>query len=326
MSRSVSASASVAHDVCAWTCSWVWLELRLPATHFRSKALVIMGVLFFALGGCSRDGPPLLSGASERLPPPLSEAERARWRTIGVTLPAATPETGFDTWFRGSRADGAIKGVLEGLFVGGAYGGLFGGGVGVIGGAAGGMAKRGVDGFGMAVPNATAEEIDAFVAARFNGQALGLLLRERVIAAAGREAGLPVTLLDSGPAQTSVGDCSVALAPMTVLELKFTGYGFAGDGGDDPKLAVVLGVKARIVDAETCDERHAVALTYVGAERNYSDWRMDAATTLQNEIDHGVNSLAEEIVEELFLLYLPGDASRKTTDKVTVRSGAVHWG
>lgn len=243
-----------------------------------------------------------------------------------MTLPAATPETGFDTWLRGDRTEGMTKGMLQGFFVGAVAGGAYTSGVGAVVGAPLGLVIGGARGAEYAVPDATADEIDTFVAARFDGQGLAGMLRDGVVAAAGRETGLRVKVLDPDPAPTSADACPAAAPRMTLLELTFTGYGFAGGGGSDPDLAVVLGVQGRIIDAETCEERHAVALTYVGAERKYGDWQAHAATTLQDEIRHGVSALAEKIVEELFLLYLPEDARRETTDKVAGRGGAAPWG
>lgn len=285
---------------------------------------MVVGALLVSLCGCSRDGPPLLSGASERLPPPPSEAERARWRTIGVTMSAAAPVTGLDTWIRGDRGEGAVRGMVEGFFVGGVAG-AYGGGFGVLIGAPVGLVIGGAGGAGNAVPDATAEEIDAFVTEHFDGQRLGATLRDRVATAAGRETGLPITVLEPAPARTGPAGCAEASAASTLVELTLTGYGFTG-GGADPVLGVVLGVQGRIVDVDSCEERHAVPLTYVGAQRKYSAWRTDAAA-LQDEIVRGLSALAERLVEELFLLYLPeGKARGETTDRVAGRGDATPRG
>jgi hypothetical protein len=278
-------------------------------------AILGLGVLLLGVGGCSRDGPALLTVPLDddswpaTLPPPPEEAERAKWRALGVALAPLAPEIGFQTWIRGGMAEGATRGTMEGLMmgtIGGAYAGL----VGVVVFAPLGAVVGGVGGATSAVPDETAEEIDAFVRACFDGESFGAALRERLVRRAGEETSFAVTAVDLDQDAGDGASCAVDPQLTTLLQLSVTGYGFfgGGSGGEDPSLRVVLAVQGRIIDTATCGEGHSIWLAYTGKSSKYSEWRAGVDGALQEEIRHGTEVLAEKMIEELFLLYLPKEA------------------
>jgi hypothetical protein len=59
----------------------------------------------------------LLIGCAHKLSLPPSEAQRAKFGTVGVVYESYVPESNFDT-FAKSLLSGAGKGALEGFFLG----------------------------------------------------------------------------------------------------------------------------------------------------------------------------------------------------------------
>jgi hypothetical protein len=283
-----------------------------------AAAILGLGAVLFGTGGCSREGATLLPTPFDdaswptTLPSPPEETERAAWRAVGVSLAPLAPEIGFETWIRGGQAEGAARGTAEGLLTGiravvssGAGGGswpIFVGMTVVF--APVGAVLGGVAGAATAVPQETAEEIDTFVRSTFDGESFGAELRDRLVRRAGEETSFAVTAVDSEQDMDDGAVCAADTRLTTLLQLSVTGYGFFGGGGEDPSLSVVLAVQGRIIDAATCGEA-------------------DGDGTLQAEIDRGTETLAETLVEELFLLYLPKEVRSETGHAVADRGRAA---
>ena len=87
-----------------------------------------------------------------------------------------------------------------------------------------------------------------------------------------------------------------------ILDLRLPRYVFAGFGGSDPSLALVLNVETRLIDAPTCNDLYADHLVYSSENRNFSTWSVDRKLAY-DAVSRGLQDLAERIVEVLFLFY-----------------------
>ncbi len=87
-----------------------------------------------------------------------------------------------------------------------------------------------------------------------------------------------------------------------ILDLRLPRYVFAGTGGSDPSLELVLNVESRLIDAQTCNDLYADQPTYRSEYRTFSTWSADRKLAY-DAVSRGLQDLAERIVEDLFLFY-----------------------
>ncbi len=88
-----------------------------------------------------------------------------------------------------------------------------------------------------------------------------------------------------------------------VLSITIEKFHFVGDKGDDPELGLYLEAMVRIIDTDNRDEVYRREFQHFGKVRRYSEWlRMDSAA-LSVELNDYLETLAEEIVDSLFLAY-----------------------
>ena len=181
--------------------------------------------------------------------------------------------------------------VPAGAIIGGTGGLLFGG---TVGGIASGRA---------AIPENTAEEIQMVVASAIADHELQSDLRHRVLmnigsSTAGVDLGAGGTEPTESPDYTAFRNQGID----AVLEMSLTQLGFAGEGGDDPSLVIVLTARARLIGIPTNDILWSVEqVTYQSPMAAFSLWREGDAALLRAEIDNGLEALASQIGEALFV-------------------------
>lgn len=87
----------------------------------------------------------------------------------------------------------------------------------------------------------------------------------------------------------------------TILELSFTQVAFAGEGGSDPMLALVMSARARLI--RIADKRELWNVAEVRYElpiAAFSSWVMLDTGLLRGEVDKGSDALARQMGEAIF--------------------------
>lgn len=274
-------------------------------------AIVISLSLAFLIGqwGCALVPQP---------PPPLpSEQMRAQFGTIGVVSARFIPEAEFRDPARG-WAGGAGRGAAlgAGRTVGTAFEiGVHGRELGVLIMALGialapvGALVGSVVGGATAEPAAKVEEAEAALKNALAALKIQEGIRDRVLQVARDDARRRFVLLpELGPDSPGEEVPYPSLASEgidTVLEVSVPSLGLAGEWTVNPPLTLVLAVRSRLIRVADGTVLDAHALAYRSEQRVLSEWGANNAQPFHDALDRAYQSLAEKIVEDLFLLYLP---------------------
>ncbi|MGH7404737.1 MAG: hypothetical protein ACREJA_02515 [Candidatus Methylomirabilales bacterium] len=89
----------------------------------------------------------------------------------------------------------------------------------------------------------------------------------------------------------------------TILEVGVTRFGLEGEG-INPLLPLVISTRARLVRVDDGAELYTREWVYRSRKRKFVEWAANNAQPLRDELDRAHQSLAEQIVDELFLVYL----------------------
>ena len=253
---------------------------RTAGAHSPRKALFALALVLFSTAGCS--------GTTEP-PRVLSELNRANLGTIGVRITPSEPETGlFDRYGEVNAAFGAS------LAAGASSGGI---GIGIV------LIAYPILAAINRIPDDKAAEIKAFAGSIFDQHTMQEDLRAFVTKTAWTEAGVSLVIYEGPWEDKAAEGCPLDnIAFDQILDLRLPRYVFAGTGGSDPSLALVLNVESRLIDAQTCNDLYADRLTYSSENRNFSTWSADR-TLAYDAVSRGLQDLAERIVEDLFLFY-----------------------
>lgn len=90
--------------------------------------------------------------------------------------------------------------------------------------------------------------------------------------------------------------------PDTILEVGVARFGLEGEG-INPPLPLFVTAHARLVRVADGTEIYAASWTYRSRSRKFLEWAANNAQPLRAELDRAIQTLAEVMVEELFLLY-----------------------
>lgn len=97
----------------------------------------------------------------------------------------------------------------------------------------------------------------------------------------------------------------------TILEVDVEQFGLDGWGLEiNPSLRFVLTERTRLIRASDGTELYGHWLTYRGQFRPLDDWVSQNAARLREEAARACRELAERLVDEVFLVYLPSDERR----------------
>ncbi len=251
------------------------------------------------------------------LPPPPSAQVRATLGTIGVVAARLAPETTVESPTSG-KGSGAAKGAAAGFFgtaAGLVQSGLFYlaffppaalvlGGVVLTGGVVGG-----VYGAVAAEDAAKVQEAETALKSVLGAEKVQEAMRERVFRVARDQTRHRFVVLeghDSTSLDEEVSYRSLAREGVnTILEISVPIVGLSGPAGINPPLTVVMTVRTRLVQVGDATPIHEATLEYRARTRTFTEWAVNSAQPFRDELDHAYQTLAEKIVEELFLLYLP---------------------
>ena len=296
----------------SWRC-------RSRSRKDRVLAVVCIGSLIFAQG-CSTKPPPQ---------PPPSEALRASLGTVGVVSVVPAPEGRLNPTgpgVGGGAAGGAARGALEGLSQAahsatGAAGG--GGALGalvalviltpvyvVVGGVAGGAV-----GAAAIIPESAAKEIETTlrqVVAEHEPQAE---LRRLVMARAAAETTEKTIDLGTGgiidPGVMPDYALLAAKGVQTVLEVGVLAISLTGKGGSDPVLVLSVDARARLIHAADnlvlWSDEH---VRFATPSHKYSEWSAEEAALLKSDLERGLEVLARQINDKVFLEFWSGQESK----------------
>jgi hypothetical protein len=241
-------------------------------------------------------------------PPPPSPALRARLETIGVVAAASAPRTEFLAvargWEAGVAADLAtLPSVLRGVISGG------GGRIDPIGVAAavvatafsltvGGVAA-GATGAWDSVPAAVAEEIDRTIRDSIGQADLPAALADAIRQSAGQREDLRrhriIRIGRGAPDQR--GD-----PPGALLEVQVVEAGFQGEERAEPRLALYLTARTRLLDGSTRHEHYTRDFRYASIGRPLAEWTAADGRLIAAGLQEAVADLATRILDEVFLL------------------------
>ncbi len=278
--------------------------------HVTRHTMVTCVVLAFLIGqwGCATvpTGPP----------PMLTDSARANLGTIGVVTTRVAAETHLEgpTSGKGSGAGKGAAGGFLGCILGGAHGGAYGAALGIL------LSPVCALGGGIygAIAAETSERVEE-AEATFNKAVVDLniqeAMRDRVFQIAQQETRYPLALLTGqGPnaREAAAADRSSARQETdTILEVSVPRFGLVG-GGINPPLPLVVTAHARLVRVADGTELYTAPWTYRSGTRKFVEWAANNAQPLRTELDRAVQTLAETIVEELFLLYRIPEVENKS--------------
>jgi hypothetical protein len=196
---------------------------------------------------------------------------------------------------RGARA-GFLGILAAGVAAGsaGPYGAL--GGVAIMALAPVGALVGASIGAGKAEPAAKVKEKEAAIREALVGWNVRERFRDCVTAA----------LREQAPHVVLAG--SDTEAAETILEITVEETGLSGDTRlINPPLSFVMTERTRILRASDGRELYAHALTWRGRLRSLDDWAARNGASVKEEGEQACRNVAESLVDEVFLLYLPTD-------------------
>ena len=266
--------------------------MRRMASATRHSIVIFLSIALLLLQwGCAHAPPP------RPFRPTLSEEVRTTLGTIGVVPADVIPETQFKGPTRG-RLHGAWKGAMEALE--GAGGGMGVGGPGaiiVIPIVIGVFAVTGMTvGAIMAESGSEVKEVEATLTKAPGELKVQETFRDRVLQEAREQTRHNFVLIQDQAPYSSLADKGID----TVLEVGLVGLRFEGEGVN-PKLTLVMNVRARLVRVQDETNVYSDNWTYSASGRKFTKWAADNAKQFREEVDRACQSLAEQIVKQLFL-------------------------
>lgn len=286
------------------------------------RQIIISGLavsLLIAPMGCASTecGPGGLGCSSKKQRPlALSEEFRAQFTTIGIvsarSLPAAKLELPAKGSLKGAGEGakaGAAVGVLPGLAVagGGPYGPVIGIPLAAAGAIVGALVGSTYGAFA-AEPAAKVEEAEATLTKAIAELKIQETLEEHVLKQAREETRyafipLKVSAFKDRDGHASYHDLENS-AIGTILETSVLSFGLTAQSlGPTPPLAMFMKVRVRLIDPTVGNAFYDEAFEFKTEFYEYAQWTGDDGQRFLDALIEGYQSLAAQIVYELFLLY-----------------------
>ncbi len=147
-----------------------------------------------------------------------------------------------------------------------------------------------------AAPAAKVEEATAALNKALGDLKVQETLRDRVLQEAREQTRHNFVLIQDQAPYSSLADKGID----TVLEIGVEGPGLAGSG-INPKLPLGMSVRARLIRVSDGTVLYSDNWTYSASGRKFTKWSADNAKQFREEVDRACQSLAEQIVKQLFL-------------------------
>ena len=283
--------------------------------QFRRRSITTLtAALLLATAACTErtDRPRPLSA----LPPPPTEDVRAKIGVVGVA--AADEATRRDFQKPPGKGKGAAIGAAQGFggsIIGGLYAGASSGDPFLFAlGTALGIAFAPVAAVGGmvvgAVKGVPADEVAAAEVTFTRAIAeLGVdrALQQRVYRLVREHTGRDAVMLT----ELAMVEPDAIVAPVvggtidSLLAIGVPSLTLVGDGNINPPLVLVARAQTSLRDAPGGTRLYHTRVEFIGAAHTFTEWAADDARLFRAEIDRALGRLAERIVDEVFLLYLP---------------------
>jgi hypothetical protein len=245
---------------------------------------VLIAAALLAAGGC----------ASAPLPPP-SEEVRANLGRVGILSGTASPSGEWNTPAKGGTA-GAGRGAATGLLMPCAgYGCALNPLSAIIGG---------IVGAATAEPAAVVEEAEATIQTAFADLQIPDTLRDRVVQAARAETRHTLILQTDVAAADAGGERPGFAAGLvdTVLQISIQGYGTKAAWAPNPPVFLFLDAQVSLLRVADGTVLHRRTAAWVSAGRPLAEWAVEKGNPVRQELERGIQYLAERIVDVVFLL------------------------
>jgi hypothetical protein len=267
------------------------------------------------------------------VPAPPTPEVRANLRRIALVAVPTTPEGQFHTFAKGrlvGTSKGAAGGALEGMIYslsggfGNSGGGPYAPAATMIAGlvfAAVGAGIGAATGHQAAIPGGTAADIEDRINTTLRSMELSKGVAEAIHSRVGEDpefASRAFALAEYARSYERLADQGID----TVLEISIPEAGFQGGEGKKPSIAFYMTTRVRFTAARDGRDLYTRDFLYVSHERLFSEWFDDGAKQLALEFERATQSLAERILDEVFLVTafpfpsglwaLPGDPAFST--------------
>jgi hypothetical protein len=272
----------------------------------RSILIVLLAVTLLSLAGCAS------------MPAPLSPENRMQLGRVGVVAVSSTPSLEFHTFARGwaaGTAKGGALGVLDGLLS--SLGetmrnqptGPFAVPAMLIAAVvmtAVGAVTYGVVGGLEAVPAKTARQIEQELNAAIGNANLANDLTDKICAfSAGRTDLDRYAVTHLGLSQSGNTGAYHDLAKQdinTVVEVQITEAGFRGGSGSQPRVRFYLNARIRLLTNDNATQIYTRDFQYLSRECPFAEWFSDGSKGLLSGFEQAMGTLADRIVDELFIV------------------------
>jgi len=273
--------------------------------------------ILILLSGCAITNPHSFSS-------PVPEEVRKQIRHVFIVPAKFEPQIDYHPAVAKGRDAGAAKGAAAGAAAGAAIGATWGaglavesgwgilllpffiGGGAVIGGTTGGI-TAGIQGAIGSVPEETAKQAEETVDNALVKMDVQGAMAEHVYVAGNDLTIYKFTIIKKiGPGSPEEMPDYRTLklkSNCTILEVRVISLGFKGGKGSNPYISIDMKVNARVIDVTSGQEIYSDIWHYVSREHPISEWVENNAQLLHDEFEHCYHSLAENIIEKIFLLY-----------------------
>ena len=278
--------------------------------------------------------------------PVVPDREVAEIGTVGVATARFNPAIGLED-INSGKGTGALKGAGSGALKGASL--FSGGGGGCSGGAACGAVALiqlllmaagatvgaiagGISGAVEAEPAEKVEDIKARAQVAIAQLKIQENISDSVVNYAKEEAAIPVVqFADAGPAspeeqpdyQSMAGQKVNKVLEVAVLSIGTQGGGFLDA---DPYLSLVIRVRARLVSVKDSKALSVLEYAYVSRGYKVSEWGANNFQPLSGELALGYKEIAEEVVDEMFLLFYPEGTRPQVAKPVTEAEASQAFG
>lgn len=252
--------------------------------------------------------------------PPLYEDSRAKLGNIGIVSAEFSPNSNLLGLIKG-RAIGASKGFAAGTIVGAtgaaievlpyylSYGAIAGPASLILiatGAAMGGLYGL-IFGTEMAIPEEKAKEIEYELTKALSKLKAQETMQNKFLQFAIEQTRYKFKIIDN-PKPTTF-EQNVIYSSLknqeidSVIEISVLSIDFECKGAEDPSLSLIINVRTKLIRLADNHLLYENQFKYRSAERKLSIWLHNNAETFLKEMESAYQSLAEKMVEEIFLIY-----------------------
>jgi hypothetical protein len=249
--------------------------------------------------------------ATQPTPNFVESSDRAQFGILALATARFKPHIENDFWVRG-KADGTLKGAGAGA--GACAVGVWGGPVGillaiacmpfgmVVGAIAGGVGAASLD---------QVKEAEGQISAELSALNVQLALREHAVKYAAENSIPLIVLDDAGPtaAEAAPHYQSLAERPFdTVIEISALELKAWSIGKKDLNFAFEISAFARLVRVRNNTVLDSFHIAYRSGLHSQQDWTEDGGKLLVVEFNQAYQKIAEQVLDEWFLVYRPAKA------------------